>query len=646
MHVAGSCDARRMRVLVATVVCCPVLTHRLLQGFVHLARSVMLFSLGLTADAAAAHDDGCPFVRTLSTGNVPSSMTSPAMPSRIAGLESVPARDLETAPSSSETPLKSTMTTHEAVVDTETSSSDGEVSGIGSPPLGSPDAQPTSAGRTPPRSKTSFHLAHPPPSFINRQRLRIRPRLLLQLQRVSAASRPAPAFDVVPSTILPPSLARGLPSSFRGKDRLGADDLVIMTSEGYDSRAPSPSMMAAAAGEENSSQDSSEARRVVATICQRRKDGGARRGMAEICLAHGPIWEATPLTNGGYELVAIDEHGLKTIARWVPRPPPLKRGMTTGSKTSLPSPSRDERRFNFSLINPSSRRHPIIASMTRSSIDVLDAYPTSAPPATPQTPASSAPSQTSFFEPGPSPDANVIQTDDRLRTLILVTGIWVAFREGWSENFHYHDPLAVSGQAAPTPAPAAAIGMSKRSASNPGPSSGRTSTQASPAGSPDPSKRNQHVSRTMSTLLHRPRHSVNVSTSEGKPSPTHRRVRSTGSAVVPPANRDGHAHNHGLSSSPTEELSRHDDLGTSAGVPASRVQNEETQHGFSASAALSTGITSPGGSASPSKARNGGYISQDKSQNEPQSRGSSAKKRWNKVKTLLHLSKHRSKDRS
>ena len=35
------------------------------------------------------------------------------------------------------------------------------------------------------------------------------------------------------------------------------------------------------------------------------------------------------------------------------------------------------------------------------------------------------------------PKTAMVETDERLRSLILVTGIWVAFREGFSPNFHY-----------------------------------------------------------------------------------------------------------------------------------------------------------------------------------------------------------------
>jgi hypothetical protein len=39
---------------------------------------------------------------------------------------------------------------------------------------------------------------------------------------------------------------------------------------------------------------------------------------------------------------------------------------------------------------------------------------------------------------------DVVTLDDELRTLIIVSGIWVAFREGWSHNFNYGDPVSAS----------------------------------------------------------------------------------------------------------------------------------------------------------------------------------------------------------
>jgi hypothetical protein len=49
-------------------------------------------------------------------------------------------------------------------------------------------------------------------------------------------------------------------------------------------------------------------------------------------------------------------------------------------------------------------------------------------------------------------DANIATLDDGLRTLIITTGIWVAFREGWSHNFSYGDPVSSSARSVVSPA--------------------------------------------------------------------------------------------------------------------------------------------------------------------------------------------------
>jgi hypothetical protein len=49
-------------------------------------------------------------------------------------------------------------------------------------------------------------------------------------------------------------------------------------------------------------------------------------------------------------------------------------------------------------------------------------------------------------------DANITTLDDGLRTLIITTGIWVAFREGWSHNFSYGDPISSGARSVVSPA--------------------------------------------------------------------------------------------------------------------------------------------------------------------------------------------------
>lgn len=286
-------------------------------------------------------------------------------------------------------------------------------------------------------TKTSFGIAHPPPAIKHRQRFNIRPKVLLQLQQISDATRPVPILDVLPSVVFAPKLARKFPSVFKGKDGLGADDLVVVTSQSYDS----PSALSGKF--ENVSEDDSWAtREIVASICQPKKREAGVDSITEICLNHGPLWEASSLPSGAYEFVSVDENGYRTVARWVPRPP-ISRRRSYNGPGNQDSSHAEERRFTFSIINPNSRRHPVIATLNRSSIDVSDRY--SIPSTTPPTPGKQAPAlegRHAHFDERDFPQPTVMETDEQLRSLILVTGIFVAFREGYSPNFHYEKPVA------------------------------------------------------------------------------------------------------------------------------------------------------------------------------------------------------------
>lgn len=306
----------------------------------------------------------------------------------------------------------------------------------------------TSSGITPKRgrrsiaaSKTSFQLAHPPPAIKHKQRLNIRPKILLQLQQISDATRPVPILDVLPSVIFAPSLARKLPSIFKGKVGLGADDLVIVNSQNYE-LPYSPDGKVRNVSED----DGWDTRELVAAICQPKKKVAGNEGNTEICLNHGPSWHASSLATGAYEFVSMDESSCKTVARWVPRPPISRRRSYNGQDNSG-VPSTDKQRFTFSLINPSMRRHPVIATLNRFSIDVSDRYSvpiSTSPNSTPLSSLNQAPSATdvrhAHFKEDQPPTFTIVETDELLRTLIVVTGIWVAFMEGYSPNFKYSKP--------------------------------------------------------------------------------------------------------------------------------------------------------------------------------------------------------------
>ena len=78
--------------------------------------------------------------------------------------------------------------------------------------------------------KTVYHIAHPAPVVLPKVN---RPKLLLQLQELSDATRPTPAFEVVPSALLAPKLLRNSSRIVRGKTGYGLEDLIVFHAEDY-----------------------------------------------------------------------------------------------------------------------------------------------------------------------------------------------------------------------------------------------------------------------------------------------------------------------------------------------------------------------------------------------------------------------------
>ncbi|KAL0256535.1 hypothetical protein SLS55_008930 [Diplodia seriata] len=273
--------------------------------------------------------------------------------------------------------------------------------------------------KRPSRPKTNYALAHPPPRV---GPLHLRPKVLLQLHQSSANSRPKPAFEAIPSTTFAPRLKRKFRRVFKHRDRLGPDDVVVVRAGDY-----------GGAGDHSDSDEDLESREVVGVVCFNVRDE-----RTEICMDDDTVWEATFMQNGGYEFVATDEHGLQSKARWVPKP----QGKRKSANYSQTDNAAEDRKFTFSTISPDRRRHPVIASMTKGGIDVWDQY--SIPPQTnlasplaSPTFSDAAESQTLADTSEPRP---LLTTDETLRKFIIVSGIWVAFREKWSTVFRYEKP--------------------------------------------------------------------------------------------------------------------------------------------------------------------------------------------------------------
>lgn len=394
----------------------------------------MLLNLGLAADAAAAHTPD-PSVQ-------PETPPAPSSPSYCTALSltTLPllgsfynkTKQLE-APSATESAPPVVMS---PVVAKQTEGESAQATS--STPRPRVSRSNTTTTRKASRSKTSYQLAHPA-AHARHKRLKLRPKLLLQLQQISHTSRPLPILDILPSTLYLPRLARKFPAKFRGRNGLGPNDLIIVLSEQYERTA------ARIPEQKANSSDEEEDREVVATICQILTDEALQKGKAEICLNFGPIWEATPLPSGSYEFVAQTDNGLQ-VMRWA-----LRAGRNRRYSAQPSSEHREDgRRFTFSLIDPNTRRHPVIASMTRNQLEINDEYSTVARSNTGPTTPSSGMSVVSDLSDNEAPldditnPGKVIVVDDALRTLITITSIWVAFREGWSESFSYADPVATS----------------------------------------------------------------------------------------------------------------------------------------------------------------------------------------------------------
>lgn len=302
-------------------------------------------------------------------------------------------------------------------------------SALGSP--ATPRARKPAAGH---RTKTTFQLRYPPPTTKQRQRLHLRPRLLLQLHRTSQVSRPTPTFDVLPSMVFAPRLARKFPHTFKGKAGLGANDLVVVSSEDYSAEPE---------GTEHSEDwlehETWKSRGIIAAICQLSQGDARSERKAEICLSQRRSWMASALSRGGYEFVSIDEHGVQKVARWIPRRKAIRRQSSSDTASAVAEVSAETPAFSFSMLDPSSRRHAIIATMDAQSMSIFNSYSKPRPG-----PSDDDDDHSTHDGTAQSKHQSSVQVDESLRNLIVVTGIFVASSEGFLSTQGYSQPAAAA----------------------------------------------------------------------------------------------------------------------------------------------------------------------------------------------------------
>ncbi|KAH8666859.1 hypothetical protein BX600DRAFT_511751 [Xylariales sp. PMI_506] len=316
------------------------------------------------------------------------------------------------------------------------------------------------------RLATSYLLAQAPPKLGNKQRLiPIRPQLLLQLQELAVGQRPKPTIDVYPSskvahTAIAAHLVKRFPRLARIRREESIQDVLLLRSENY----------AAPVGDSDSDGDDDDIRQrdLIAILSPL-----TGQDKAEIVLPDGTVWVAAPRVNGvsySYEFTSVDESGHTTTARWVrrqvtnqraslalpPTPassaPPSPIGSTPAFPRSATSSPPLEYKFTFSIINPDSRRHPVMASLTPSSLEVQDSYTTISSSSGRYPPTSqrlATPDQTSESE---LPSVRTVRAVEHWqKEFIQVSALWVALRQGWVPHFKPTDFIPQTANSGTSP---------------------------------------------------------------------------------------------------------------------------------------------------------------------------------------------------
>ncbi|KAH6609899.1 hypothetical protein Trco_003245 [Trichoderma cornu-damae] len=326
-----------------------------------------------------------------------------------------------------------------------------------------------------PRKSARFALAFPAPQLRTKQRafFQIRPRVLLQLQELGE-KRAIPAFDVVPSsliagTLIIPALAKQLPRMFYAKPHLGQNDLLLVRSEDYgpphnhhlhhlhqhhpdhhhhnhhnhhntDNDNNYSSISNSKSSNNNrssSSSDNLDHKDVLAVVCTTSDDD-----FVEIVFQDGSSWVTSRMANGSYEFNHVNEQGEAVKARWVRRSLASPRASwgsanTASTTPSSPtSPAAPDCRWTFSIIDPSTRRHPIQGILNSTSLEIFDTYNTMSTSSgiyPPTRPFGSDMTGISEEDAASATDERAtLEVTEYNKTLMLATAIWVSLRQrGW-----------------------------------------------------------------------------------------------------------------------------------------------------------------------------------------------------------------------
>jgi hypothetical protein len=284
------------------------------------------------------------------------------------------------------------------------------------------------------KTSTSYAICLPAPRMQQLKHLRTKPEMLLQLQQISCETRPMPKLDVLVSNNIAHKFANKFPKMFKTAGHLGPKDIMMCRSADYATRSDSPM-------EDEAEEEADHEGECIAVFCQSQDSPN----LTEIDYADGSIWYATPtaVRRGGFEFVSdLGNVGETVTARWVPLGKP-RRSSDKPRRSRSGTGSPFEQRYGFSIMEKGLRRHPILAYMTRQSLDINDQYTTISTLARQDASKQEANDGEQTEEYDNFQRLNHAMSED-LRLLIQTTGLWVGLRLGWCPNFKADDFLPES----------------------------------------------------------------------------------------------------------------------------------------------------------------------------------------------------------
>lgn len=270
-----------------------------------------------------------------------------------------------------------------------------------------------------PTTRTSYILAHPATVSTDKTCFakHLRPRLYLQLQQPSQDGRHyEPAIDVVSQP--PLTCSQWMASGWKKCVTKLTNPETCASSSKKD-----VFLVDSAENSESSALDHTGTRNVVPGLRDRRVVAVLRNN-DDIDTGDGQIWTASTRPNKSFEFTTTNSHGEKFVARWIPAKTLRSKTSTTLSPPPSPRPGaveHGETAFHFSLIDPTTRRHAVLATLSPSSLTVKETYH----------------EPTSMQVSSGSDDGNAeIRTVDRAtKTLILATAVWLDLHLGWSPSY-------------------------------------------------------------------------------------------------------------------------------------------------------------------------------------------------------------------